>query len=69
VVRPYAAVPPQLHITADAGNFALDMAQFLFLDQEAPFDSVHSSLQRIARLNNNYGLYEVVPGVYQTRGL
>lgn len=67
--RGFIAAPPELQIMADAGNVALDMAKFLFLDQEAPFDSVHPSLQRIARLNNNYGLYEVAPGVYQTRGL
>jgi glyoxylase-like metal-dependent hydrolase (beta-lactamase superfamily II) len=58
-----------LQIMADAGNVALDMAQFKFLDQEEPFDSIHPSLHRIGRLNNNYGLYEVAPGVYQTRGL
>ncbi|GAA0310714.1 alkyl/aryl-sulfatase [Rhodovulum strictum] len=54
---------------ADAGNVAADMAAFRFLDQEAPFDSIHPSLQRISRLNNNFGLYEVVPGIYQTRGM
>lgn len=58
-----------LRIMANAGNVALDMAQFKFLDQEEPFDSVHPSLHRIGRLNNNYGLYRVAPGVYQTRGL
>ncbi len=66
--RGFIAAPPSLQIMADAGNVALDMERFRFLDQEAPFDSVHPSLQRIARLNNNYGLYEVVPGVYQVRG-
>ncbi|MGD9920354.1 MAG: alkyl/aryl-sulfatase [Pseudorhodoplanes sp.] len=58
-----------LRIMADAGNVALDMAQFKFLDQEEPFDSIHPSLHRIGRLNNNYGLYRVSPRVYQTRGL
>jgi alkyl sulfatase BDS1-like metallo-beta-lactamase superfamily hydrolase len=67
--RGFIAPMPDLQIMADAGNVALDMAQFKFLDQDAPFDSVHPSLQRIARLNNNFGLYEVAPGVYQTRGL
>jgi hypothetical protein len=32
------------------------------------FDSIHPSLHRIAQLNQNYGLYEVVPGIYQIRG-
>jgi alkyl sulfatase BDS1-like metallo-beta-lactamase superfamily hydrolase len=67
--RGFIAAPPETRIMADAGNVALDMDPFRFLDQEAPFDSVHPSLQRIARLNNNFGLYEVVPGIYQTRGL
>lgn len=67
--RGFIAAPPDMQIMADAGNVALDMAQFRFLNQEAPFDSVHPSLHRIGRLNNNYGLYEVAPGVYQTRGL
>jgi len=67
--RGFVAAPPSLQIMADAGNVAVDMEAFQFLDQAAPFDSVHPSLQRIGRLNNNFGLYEVVPGVYQTRGL
>ena len=67
--RGFIAPLPDLQIMADAGNVALDMAQFKFLDQEEPFDSIHPSLHRIGRLNNNYGLYEVAPGVYQTRGL
>ena len=32
------------------------------------FDSIHPSLLRQSRLNNNYGLYEVIPGIYQVRG-
>jgi alkyl sulfatase BDS1-like metallo-beta-lactamase superfamily hydrolase len=67
--RGFIAAPPEMQIMADAGYVAVDMASFQFLDQEAPFDSVHPSLQRISRLNNNFGLYEVAPGVYQTRGM
>ncbi len=55
-------------IPADAGHLAWDMRQFQFLDKDDPFDSIHPSLLRISRLNNNYGLYEVVPGLYQVRG-
>ncbi|KMO33229.1 hypothetical protein VQ03_25320 [Methylobacterium tarhaniae] len=55
-------------IPADAGHLAWDMRQFRFLDEEDAFDSIHPSLLRISRLNNNYGLYEVVPGLYQVRG-
>ncbi len=57
-----------LQIKNDAGGVAWDMEQFQFLDQQKEFDSVHPSLHRIARLNNNYGLYEVIPGIYQVRG-
>ncbi len=55
-------------IKADAGNVAWDMEKFQFLDQAEEFDSIHPSLHRIAKLNNNYGLYEVIPGIYQVRG-
>lgn len=55
-------------IMADGGHVAWDMEQFRFLDTPGEFDSIHPSLLRIARLNNNYGLYEVVPGIYQVRG-
>lgn len=59
---------PDLKIMADAGHVAWDMERFKFLDQQDQFDSIHPSLHRISRLNNNYGLYEVIPGIYQIRG-
>ncbi|WP_414474645.1 alkyl/aryl-sulfatase [Microvirga sp. M2] len=55
-------------IAADGGHVAWDMAQFQFLDKQDEFDSIHPSLVRISQLNNNYGLYEVIPGIYQVRG-
>jgi alkyl sulfatase BDS1-like metallo-beta-lactamase superfamily hydrolase len=58
----------EMTIPADAGHIAWDMKRFQFLDQQDEFDSIHPSLHRISRLNNNYGLYEVVPGIYQVRG-
>ena len=58
----------EMRIMADAGHVAWDMERFQFLDQEAEFDSIHPSLHRQSRLNNNYGLYEVIPGIYQVRG-
>jgi linear primary-alkylsulfatase len=57
-----------LKIMADAGHVAWDMERFQFLDKQEDFDSIHPSLLRQSRLNNNYGLYEVVPGIYQVRG-
>lgn len=56
-------------IMADAGNVAFDRADYDFLDKQEEFDSIHPSTARIGRLNNNFGLYEVIPGVYQVRGL
>lgn len=57
-----------MKIMADAGHAAWDMERFQFLDKQDAFDSIHPSLHRISRLNNNYGLYEVIPGIYQIRG-
>ena len=45
-----------------------NIGQWDFLLQGKDFDSIHPSLQRQAILNMNYGLYEVVPGIYQVRG-
>jgi alkyl sulfatase BDS1-like metallo-beta-lactamase superfamily hydrolase len=58
-----------LKIMADAGHVAWDMERFQFLDERDEFESIHASLLRQSKLNNNYGLYEVVPGIYQVRGL
>lgn len=57
-----------LKIMADAGHVAWDMERFQFLEQQEEFDSIHPSLLRQCVLNNNYGLYEVIPGIYQVRG-
>ena len=55
-------------IPSDRGGAAWDMGRFGFVDSADSFDSVHPSMHRIARLNQNFGLYEVVPGIYQVRG-
>lgn len=60
---------PNLKIMADAGHVAWDMERFQFLDKSDEFDSIHPSLLRQSKLNNNYGLYEVIPGIYQVRGV
>jgi alkyl sulfatase BDS1-like metallo-beta-lactamase superfamily hydrolase len=44
-------------------------APYAFLDAAAPPPEVNPSLWRRARLNRAHGLFEVVPGVYQVRGL
>lgn len=59
---------PEPQIMADAGHVAWDRAAFDFLDEADEFDTIHPSLMRISKLNQNYGLYEVIPGIYQVRG-
>jgi alkyl sulfatase BDS1-like metallo-beta-lactamase superfamily hydrolase len=48
---------------------AWDMRGYAFQQSEDAPDSVNPSLWRQARLNGLHGLFEVVPGVYQVRGL
>ncbi|MCU9840267.1 MBL fold metallo-hydrolase, partial [Ruegeria sp. WL0004] len=67
--RGFIAPMPEDTIMADSGNIAWDMASFRFFDEDKDWPSIHPSLQRISRLNQNYGLYEVIPGIYQVRGL
>jgi alkyl sulfatase BDS1-like metallo-beta-lactamase superfamily hydrolase len=55
-------------IPNDSGGVAWDMSRFDFIDSADSFDSIHPSMHRIAQLNQNFGLYEVVPGIYQVRG-
>jgi alkyl sulfatase BDS1-like metallo-beta-lactamase superfamily hydrolase len=55
-------------IASDAGGTAWDIGRFAFVDQTEDFDSIHPSMHRIAQLNQNFGLYEVIPGIYQVRG-
>ncbi len=65
----FIAPMKDLKIKADAGHVAWDMERFQFLEKQKDFDSIHPSLLRQSVLNNNYGLYEVIPGIYQVRGL
>ncbi len=67
--RGLIAPMPEMRIMADAGNVAFDMSEYDFLNGTGDFDCIHPSMTRIARLNNHYGLYEVIPGIYQVRGL
>ena len=64
----FIAAPEYKQIMADAGNVAWDMGRYEWLLDGKDFDSVHPSLQRQAILNMAYGLYEVIPGIYQVRG-
>ena len=64
----FLAPMKELQIPADAGHIAWDMERFQFLDRQQDFDSIHPSLVRQSRLNNNYGLYKVTDDIYQVRG-
>ena len=56
-------------ITSAQGRVVWSLEPYGFLsDAEAPA-TVDPSLWRQSRLNMNHGLFEVVPGVYQVRGL
>ncbi|MHA3978414.1 alkyl/aryl-sulfatase [Halovulum sp. GXIMD14794] len=67
--RGFIAEMPDRQIMADAGHVAWDKGAFDFLDEDREWETIHPSLLRISKLNQNYGLYEVIPGIYQVRGL
>jgi alkyl sulfatase BDS1-like metallo-beta-lactamase superfamily hydrolase len=65
----FIAEPSYRKIMAEAGTVAWNIGQYDFLLEEGKdFKSIHPSLQRQAILNMNYGLFEVIPGIYQVRG-
>lgn len=65
----FIAEPDYRQIQAEAGHVAWDIGSYDWLLEEGKeFDSIHPSLQRQAILNMNYGLFEVIPGIYQIRG-
>lgn len=64
----FIAAPEYTQIMAEAGHVAWDIGKYDFLLDGKEFKSIHPSLQRQAILNMNYGLYEVIPGIYQIRG-
>jgi alkyl sulfatase BDS1-like metallo-beta-lactamase superfamily hydrolase len=64
----FIAAPESKKIMANAGNVAWDMERYGFFLEGKEFDSIHPSLQRQGTLNMNFGLYEVMDGIYQVRG-
>jgi len=64
----FIAAPPYKQIMAEKGHVAWDIGSYDWLLDGKDFDSIHPSLQRVAILNMEYGLYEVIPGIYQVRG-
>jgi alkyl sulfatase BDS1-like metallo-beta-lactamase superfamily hydrolase len=55
-------------INGALGHFVWNRDDFSFEEGVTP-DTVHPSLWRQAQLNNEAGLFEVIDGVYQVRGL
>ena len=56
-------------ITSAQGRVVWCLEPYGFLSEEEAPVTVNPSLWRQSRLNMNHGLFEVVPGVYQIRGL
>src|ERR1700760_72115 len=56
-------------ITNAAGRTVWSLKPYGFLSTEQAPPTVNPSLWRPSRLNMHHGLFEVVPGVYQVRGL
>ncbi len=55
-------------VKADDGRIVWDNSSYAFLEGDAP-DSVNPSLWRQSQLAAMDGLFEVVPGIYQVRGM
>ncbi len=55
-------------VTADDGRVVWDNSTYDFLDGDCP-DTVNPSLWRQSQLVATGGLFEVVPGIYQVRGM
>jgi alkyl sulfatase BDS1-like metallo-beta-lactamase superfamily hydrolase len=62
-----AALSPAI-VRGTAGRVVWDMESYAFLEGRCP-DTVNPSLWRQAQLSAIHGLFEVVPGIYQVRGL
>ncbi len=56
-------------IERDGGGIAWDVERYNFLAEDREFDSIHPSTKRQGHLNQITGLYEVMDGIYQVRGL
>ncbi|HWX45738.1 MAG TPA: alkyl sulfatase dimerization domain-containing protein [Solirubrobacteraceae bacterium] len=55
-------------VQGTGGRVVWDMESYAFLEEQCP-STVNPSLWRQAQLNAIHGLFEVVPGIYQVRGL
>ncbi|MBI5132754.1 MAG: MBL fold metallo-hydrolase [Rhodopseudomonas palustris] len=67
--RGFLGTIDQATISSAQGRTVWSLAPYEFLAEEKAPATVDPSLWRQSRLNMNHGLFEVVPGVYQVRGL
>lgn len=65
--RGLIAQDPSLIVTSAEGEDVWNMPAYDFIQGDFS-DSANPSLWRQAKLNNQHGLFEVVPGIYQLRG-
>ena len=66
--RGFIATLPDGLVTGPNGKAVWSQKDYEFLERAAP-DTVNPSLWRQAQLNHQHGLFKVVEGVYQVRGL
>jgi alkyl sulfatase BDS1-like metallo-beta-lactamase superfamily hydrolase len=64
----FIAAPESWQILDEKGNVVWDMGRYRFLLGDQALAGVDASLRRQSTLNMNFGLYEVMEGVYQVRG-
>ncbi|MCB0918385.1 MAG: MBL fold metallo-hydrolase [Actinobacteria bacterium] len=67
VSQGFIGTDTDLVVRNEQGDVVWDMQQYAFEAQDAP-DTANPSLWRQEQLNNRYGLFKVVDGVYQVRG-
>src|SRR5215472_14647391 len=66
--RGFIATLPDALVTGPNGRVVWSQKDYAFLEKAAP-DTVNPSLWRQAQLNRQHGLFKVVEGVYQVRGI
>jgi alkyl sulfatase BDS1-like metallo-beta-lactamase superfamily hydrolase len=67
--RGFIGTLPDALVTGANGNIVWSQKDYSFLDREDSPATVNPSLWRQAQLNHRHGLFKVVDGIYQVRGL
>ena len=67
--RGFIGTIPDGMVTQPSGQVVWGMKDYQFLESEQAAPTVNPSLWRQARLNMHHGLFKVVDGIYQVRGL